>query len=245
MRVVSPYRPFPPESLSHQALGAFDWITALRMLAVSVRVSCGCETLALTDVATPLPVPAFAYPSATSRLMLWILEVSLAYLDSPDFDQDTVFVSPDSLVLRDLRAYCDGDLTVLVRTSPKYRHRPMLNSIQWWPHAAKDRLVAFYRIAFETACQLPERFLVWGADTEALRQHLAPMALGVVPRAGLRVAMRESSEVLHSITDRMARGLQTGRIQRPAAAVLDFKGPQRKPWMSAAFKALFPGQRIA
>ena len=57
MRVVSPYRPFVPESGSHQALGPFDWVGALGMLRTSVRVACGCETYALTDVDTTLPGP--------------------------------------------------------------------------------------------------------------------------------------------------------------------------------------------
>jgi len=195
VRIVSPYRPFAPTSASHQQLGPFDWQDALRMLAASVATSCHCETMALTDVTTPLRVPAFAYPTTRSRLMLWILDVSLAYLASPDFDQDTVFVSPDSLVVGDLRPYFEGDLTLLVRTGDKYQHRPILNSVQWWPIAAKDQLVGFYRQALILADAFPEPLVLWGADSEALRQLLDPIRVGLHTRAGLQVSMRESASV--------------------------------------------------
>jgi len=241
IRIVSPYRPFEPESPSHQTLGPFDWIAALRMLAASVRASCGCETVAITDVATALPVPAFRYPTQQSRLMLWILEVSLAYLQSDDFDRDTVFVSPDTLVLRDLRPYFGGDLTVLVRTPKKYHNRPVINAVQWWPVAAKDRLIGFYRTALARAQALPEHTIVWGADSESIRQLLEPIALGIHDRDGLQVSMREASTILISISTAIMRALDAGRpIPRLSVPIADFKGPLRKTYLAAYFEALSP-----
>jgi hypothetical protein len=61
MKIVSPFRPFPPESSAHRKLGPFDWVGALQMLGTSARASCDCATFALTDVDTDLPVPAYQY----------------------------------------------------------------------------------------------------------------------------------------------------------------------------------------
>jgi hypothetical protein len=72
LRVVSPYRPFVPESQAHQLLGEFDWVAALRMLRVSVTKAMGCDTVAITDVDTDLPGPTFHYETKERRLMLWI-----------------------------------------------------------------------------------------------------------------------------------------------------------------------------
>jgi hypothetical protein len=82
VRVVTPFRPFEPESREHLELGPFDWIGAIGMLRASVERSCHCETVAVTDVDTTLPGPTFQYATTHRRLMLWILDVSLRYLES-------------------------------------------------------------------------------------------------------------------------------------------------------------------
>lgn len=238
MIVVSPYRPFPAESSSHRQLdGAFDWIAALRMLATSVRRSCGCDTVALTDVDTNLPVPAYRYQTAQRRLMLWILEISLAYLQSDDFTQDTIFITPDTVVCRDLRPYFAGDLTILVRSQPKYHNRPILNALQWWPVRAKDRLAAFYADTLTLALQMPDNLIRWGADSESLRQRLAPMTPGLQSRAGLSVSMREANTVLLSITNSIMANMDRGRSGAIGTLppVVDFKGPIRKRYMARYF----------
>lgn len=238
LRVVSPYRPFAPESSSHHRLGAFDWIDALRMLAVSVRRSCQCETLAITDIDTDLPVPAIQLPTTHRRLMLWIVEVSLAYLASDAFDRDTVMVSPDNIVTADLRPYFGGDLSILVRSARKYRNRPILNAVQWWPMASKAALIAFYRETLTRAEGLIEPLQVWGADSECLRQQVDPIRLGLHQRDGLTVHMIEASTVLVSITNGVMAALDRRQPLLQSPPVVDFKGPIRKPYMRRYFDAL-------
>jgi hypothetical protein len=243
VRVVSPFRPFAPESAEHLELGAFDWIDALRMLTESVRRSCSCDTIALTDFDTTLPVPAFQYTTVERRLMLWILEVSLAYLKSVDFDRDTVMVSPDTLVFDDLRRWFQGDLTLLVRSTPNFADRPILNAVQWWPLRSRKRLVALYEQALDVAQQLPEPQIVWGADSEALRVLLAPIQPGMQRRDGLRVWMLESSLVMHSFTAAQRDAVVSGRPVPPAARpILDFKYT-RKRYMRPCFDSLL-GQAV-
>ncbi len=240
MRVVSPYRPFAPESGAHKRLGPFDWVAALRMLADSVERSNGCETMVLTDIRTDVGgLAAFRYATAEPRLMLWILEASLRYLRSEAFDRDTVMVSPDNLVVGDLRHYFAGDLGLLVRSREKYRNRPILNAVQWWPVAAKERLIAFYMAALVVARSLHDNLIRWGADSESLRVLIAPIQIGVYPRAGLDVAMIEAVTVLHSISNRTVADLERGlRPVVPNVPVIDFKG-ERKRHM-AAFAAAKP-----
>ena len=202
MRVVSPFRPFAPESPAHLKLGEFDWIGAARMLATSVQRSNRCETLVLTDVDTALPVPALQFQTAERRLMLWILEVSLRYLESNAFDQDTVMVSPDALVVGELGRYFVGDLAVLVRPAEKYQtrpHHPVINAAQWWPVRSQVKLVTFYQQALAIARILPEHLLIWGADTAPLVQLLQPIVLGLHERSGLLVSMLDTYKMLGGI----------------------------------------------
>lgn len=239
-RVVSPYRQQAPESGAHVKLGAFDWTGALAMLSASAA-RFDCETVALTDETTDVgALLVLRYPTAEPRLMLWILEVSLAYLSSPDFDCDTVFVSPDSLVVGDLRRRFYGDLSVLVRHAEKYRNRrPILNSVQWWPVGSKRKLIAFYAQALEMARALPSGMLRWGADCEALRVLLAPLAPGTHRRAGLSVSMPEATIALQTIDDWTVARLEAGRavgLPGPTTLVVDFKG-RRKLWMGSYFRA--------
>jgi hypothetical protein len=240
MKVVSPYRPFVPESEIHLRLGAFDWPAAMGMLAASVQQACGCPTFGLTDATTDLPVPALRFQTDESRLMLWLLEVSVAYLDSAEFDQDTVFITPDVLVLRDLRPYFKGDLGLLVRTAGKYAARPLLNAMQWWPVAAQKKLVAFYQAALAVARVLPEASVTWGADSEALRLMLDPIRVGLQRRAGLWVRLYEANDLLLSLTAGMMADLDDGRqILTPASGVaFDFKGWKRKPYMGQVWQGL-------
>jgi hypothetical protein len=244
VRIVSPFRPFPPESDAHRALGPFDWIRALRMLRHSAAANSACETLAITDVDTDLPVPAFQYATTERRLMLWILEVCLRYLESDDFDQDTVMVCPDILVMGDLRRYFVAELGVVVRLDPKYveAERPLLNSVQWWRARAKDRLVDLYRRALLLARMLDEETLTWGADTVPLVQLLSPLGDMVCERAGLTVRMFNQRQVMAAFNSTLHRQMESGVLKPTEIPLLDFRYG-RKAWMAQFFSVAF-GQQV-
>lgn len=237
MRIVSPYRPFAPESVEHQNVGPFDWVAALHMLQASAnRVSAG-EVRAITDVDTDLPFPALQYETAQRRLMPWILEIALRYLESDDFDQDTVLLSPDLLVFGPLEAHFVADLGVVVRPEPKFEARPILNCAQWWRHDAKNRLVAFYRAALDLALAMPDRMLAWGADTAPLVDLLAPVTVGLSRRAGLSVNGIHDRLVLTSLTAAQEAALDDGQpVAPPLTPLLDFRY-RRKQRMTAFFAA--------
>lgn len=243
MKIVSPYRPFPRESIEHQHVGPFDWIAALRLLRASVRRSCRCETYALTDVDTVLPVPAHTYATTERRLMLWILEVSLRYLESPDFDEDTVMISPDMLVYGDLRpGFVDSDLGILVRDPRRFPLRPILNSVQWWSVAAQDGLIAFYRQVLALAATLPEDVIRWGADSDPFRRLLAPLTIGPHDHGGLRVTLIAAGTWVESFSSANMRRLeQQVPVKWPVAPVVDFRY-QRKHYL-ARYAAATMGAR--
>lgn len=243
LRVVSPYRPFEPESDAHRSLGPFDWIGALEMLQASVaRNTRDTEAVAITDVDTALPVPTMCFLTTEQRLMLWILDVAARYIESTAFDRDTVMISPDCLVMGDLRPWfadSSADMGIIVRTEEKHRGtgRVILNQVQFWRHAAKDRIAAFYRHALALARTLPEEILVWGADTEPLQRLLAPIDAGVFDRAGLRVDLIPWHQVLEPLTTEHKRQLSAGEPMRTSRPVIDFRS-HRKHWMRQAYESL-------
>ncbi len=238
MRVVTPFRPFAAESIEHQRLGPFDWPAAIEMLRASVACSCHVDTIVITDVDTAI-APAFRYHTTERRLMLWILEVIGAYLRSTDFDQDTIMVSPDTLVQADLApVFAErADLAVLVRTAEVFRgtRKAILNGTQWWRHAAKPELIEFYDRALTIARDLPEELLRWGADTEPLRMLLEPIELGIHVRRrhrrerGMRIKMIEARHISASLSDenvdRCTRGHRP-RLQK--IPILDFKYTRKR-----------------
>ena len=242
IRVVTPFRPFPPVSLEHRQLGPFDWLGAITMLRASVERSCRCETVAITDVDTDLPGPAFQYVTHERQLMLWILEVALRYLSGPHFDRDTAMVSPDCLVYCDLRPWFAGDFGIVIRPD---HERPILNSVQWWPVAAKDRLIGLYEEALDIARRLPADVKTWGADSEPFRQLLAPLVGGCGPRAcGIVANLIDHRHVLHALTGRMERALDAGEPVTAPQAVLDFRY-LRKHYMRAYFDATIGPEALA
>lgn len=224
MKVVSPYRPAPAVSIEHQRLGPFDWCGALTCLRESVRRACACETYTLTTADSRVPGPALRYETSQSSLMVWILEVCLRFIESDDFNDDTVMASPDLLVFQDLRPWMDADLGLIVRPGRKYEQRPILNIVQLWRVAAKDRLIAFYREALRLAEALPESSKIWGADTEPLVELVSPILLGYVRRAGLHVRLIDQADFVHELSKRDEAALDCGEIPPPAQRpIVDFK----------------------
>lgn len=240
IRVIAPFRPFAPESVLHKGLSDFDWIDAIRMMRHSAELAGQCPVHVITDVDTDLPVPTLKYHTTHRRLMLWYVEVVLRYLESADFDRDTVMLDSDQLVYGNLAPWFTPgvDLGVLIRPTPKHTvmGQPVLNGVQFLAVKGRDCLVDFYRRMLDLAQTLPEDSLVWGADTEALRLMLEPLSLGLHERAGARVHMIDFSSVLEAMNTQQIQWLREGRMPRPARAVLDFRY-RRKEFMRPVYEA--------
>lgn len=244
VRLVAPFRPFPPESALHHEMASFDWLEALRMLIHSASLAHrGRPVHALTDVDTDLPVPALKYETNHRRLMLWTLEVCLAYLRSDDFDRDTIMLDVDQLIYGDLSGFfgeSKADIGLLVRSASKHARteqgQPLLNGVQFWRYKSRKRLVHFFRDALNIAQRLPEDRVVWGADTDAVRQLIEPIDEGTVRRGPFRVNMIDASDVLETFSSSQADRLAAGNPQWPTRPVLDFRFT-RKPFMPLVYRA--------
>lgn len=222
MRIVTPYRPFPAESVEHLALGPFDWVGAIEMLRASAQRFCQCETVAITDVDTTLPGPTFHYRTTERTLMLWILEVALCYLKSSQFDCDTVMCSPDALVFCDLRPWFAGEIGMVVR--PQHAERPILNGLQWWPVKSRHRLVELYGKALSIAQNLSYDLRVWGADSKPFEKLLKPLFPGCGPRKyGYVANLVDSRAIMQPLTTEMIEAMDRGEQIDPPQRVLDFR----------------------
>jgi hypothetical protein len=211
------------------------------MLRVSVDRSCHCDTVTITDVDTDVPGQSFRFRTTERRLMFWILEVSLRYLESDYFNEDTVLVSPDSLVFCDLRQWFAGEIGMVVR--PQHPMRPILNALQWWPVASKATLVELYRKALAHAHTLPEDIQVWGADSKPFEKLLKPLYPGCGPRKfGIVANLIDSRQVMTPLTSGMIAALEAGEPIDPPSMVLDFRF-LRKKFMRAYFEATL-GSRV-
>ncbi len=233
MRVVTPYRQQAPESAAHRKLGPFDWGAAIEMLTTSVQLACGCETVALTDQTTPMEGQHIRFETEEPRLMLWLLEVCLNYLRSEDFDRDTVMLSPDTLVFKDLRPWFKADLGVIIRSGEKYQDKPMLNGAQFWRVSAKTALVDFYARALALGRQCSENELRWGADTTPLLALLQPFRAGPMERNGLHAFGLESTLVFRTIrTSELGDLLNGQRPAWPVVPIVDFKAGRKKAMLA-------------
>lgn len=246
MKIVSPYRPFPPETSTHEK--PFDWVGALQMLETSIARTAPCPFFALTDSDTALPVPAHRYATSESRLMVWLIDVFLAYVASDDFDQDTVMISPDMLICRPLHKVWRQpfDLGLLIRGEKKFfAKRPLLNGVHFWRHAAKDRLVGFFRAALRQVRALSPELLAWGGDTEAVLALVQPIRpYGTVDRQGVSVGMLQASTILQSVNQESIERLTAAtRMPLPPTPILDFRY-RRKAVMRQTFEALVWPPRV-
>lgn len=239
IRLVAPFLPMAPESSHHHDMAGFDWVDAIRMLSHSAEVSCGVPVQVLTDVSADLPLPALRYETKHRRLMLWTLEACLRYLESDDFDRDTVALDCDQLIYKDLSTFFvpNADLGILVRPTLKHKDtwKKVLNGVQFWSVRGKKRLIQFYGEALESATRLREELISWGADTEALRQLIEPVSLGLHMRHGLRVELIDYARVLAALSEEQIAGLRKGVAPAPHRAVLDFRY-RRKLFMRQTYE---------
>lgn len=231
MKVVTPYRRITPYTKYHVRLAneGFDWLDAIRMLASSAEKRSGVATYALTN--EPLSVPHYAYECGEQELMLWLLEVCACYLESEQFDQNTVCISPDSLVYRHLDIF-DGEFDIAFscrKNSPAAEKKPLMNGAQWWSHAAKDRLAALFRECLEMARRLPEGLRRWGADTVPLLELLGPVEEGIWSRHGITVRYLPPGSMRTMTTTTMRKEKMGAPVR-----VVDFKG-----WSKLLMRAYF------
>lgn len=247
LRLVAPFLPVPPESPHHQAMVDFDWMAAIRMLSHSAERACGVPVQVLTDHGAQLPVPSLTYATTHRRLMLWTLEVCLRYLESDDFDRDTVMLDCDQLVFEDLRRFFTPyvDLALLVRPTHKHQDtwKKVLNGVQFWSVRGKARLIPFYREALRRAEAMSEGLVTWGADTAAIRDLIEPVQLGLHERAGARVQLLNYDMVLEALSEDQIAQLARGVAPVPRRPVLDFRY-KRKLHMAAVY-ALTVGRETA
>ena len=246
MRIVVTYRPFKPESDIHQAL-PFDWVGAMTMLADSARRTAGLEVYCLTDETTQLPVPAFRYRSSESRLMLWIIDAWAQYLASADFDDDTILLSPDMLVLGDLQRHVQvADLGIVLRLDEKFGDvMPLLNGVQFWRQKGRDQLANFFRIVHARASTMPEEMIRWGADTQAMLELLAPLRFGYSFRAGLKVYSYDAATLVRPLRAVDIRRMDAGRPRKPTTEpIIDFRS-MRKAQMARYYETVFGRKGVA
>lgn len=246
IRIVAPFMPLPIEGGTHRqlAIEGFDWDLALSMMVETATESCQCPVHILTDLDTPLHVPALRYATTSRRLMVWAVEVCLRYLESEDFDRNTVMLDVDQLIYGNLRKWFkkpppDVDLGVLVRPYGKHvteGGEPLLNGVQFWHHSGRDRLIAFYARCLDVVQQLPEHRIEWGGDTDALRALIEPIEIGIAERSGLTVQMWDANDILESWSSRHLLYLNAGLVPPVDHHVLDFRA-MRKRWMAAMFQA--------
>ncbi len=240
LRLVAPFLPLPLENEHHKDLAdSFDWIEAIRMLSDSGERACGVPVQVLTDVDADLTLPSLRYRTTHRRLMLWVLEVSLRYLESDDFDRDTVALDCDQLIYGDLRPFFapNIDLGILIRPTHagKDTWKKVLNGVQFWSVRGKKRLINFYREALARAEGMSESLIAWGADTQAIREIIEPVALGAYMRGGVRVQMMDYNLVLAALSEEQIEGMASGRAPRSHRAVLDFRY-RRKRFMCQTFE---------
>jgi hypothetical protein len=232
----------PLDAPHHQELASFDWMQAIRMSLSSASAAHGnCQVEVLTDVSQTLPFPMLRYVTHHRRLMLWWLEIAACYLESDDFDRDTISLDADQLIYGDLRKwFVPGmDLGILIRKPPKDGPGlAILNGVQFWPLAGKPQLSRFYRLALAIAETLPETDIVWGADTLALERLLAPLVVGLDDRSGLNVNLIRADDVIEAFSGTGVKRLAQGKLTRHAISrpVLDFRN-LRKPYMAGVYEA--------
>lgn len=245
MKAVTPFKPFEAESSAHQRLGPFDWIDAISMLRVSVAKSCKCETFVLTDQSSAVPGEAHRYPTRHNRLMPWLLEINLRYLESDDFTDDTVLLSPDMLVYRNLRGWFKADLGIIARLSKKFRaNRNLLFGVQFWRPSGRKALIRLYRDALAEAESYSEDLLKWGADIEPFYSRLHPEKYGTHQRGDLSVHFIGETSLMLSINDVDRTALDQAKPVHPGAPIIDFRY-LRKHWMRPYFDATLGAKGVA
>ncbi len=104
-------------------------------------------------------------------LMVWILEAQLEYLRSPDFDCNSIFFSPDALIIKPIHDKFTGfDLAVTLRK--QHDEYALNNGVIFISPKNKEGLIKLWeRAVFICKCYR-EELQEWGGDQKALHDVL-------------------------------------------------------------------------
>lgn len=164
-------------------------------------------------------------------LMLWILEAQKAYLESDAFDCNSIFFSPDALIIKPIHDKFTGfDLGVTLNEQQK-DIVALNNGVIFISPKNKDKLIKLWEDAIEIYRNYRPELQEWGGDQKALHDALKaadwkPYDLEVakLPCADFNAPVSKSDPILD-------------RNIIAQAHIIHFKGP-RKSKMAQMWKEL-------
>jgi hypothetical protein len=128
------------------------------------------QPIIVGDIIRPDAKHIFFYNS--SPLMVWILEAQLEYLKSPEFDCDSVFFSPDALIIKPIHDKFTGfDLAVTLKEQQKGIFA-LNNGVIFVSPKNKYWLIALWEHALWRCNNYRDELKEWGGDQKALQDTL-------------------------------------------------------------------------
>lgn len=107
-----------------------------------------------------------------SPLMIWILKAQLEYLRSPDFNCDSIFFSPDALIIKPIHDKFTGfDLAVTLKEQQKGIFA-LNNGVVFISPKNKTLLVSLWKHAIKICNDYRDELKEWGGDQKALQDVL-------------------------------------------------------------------------
>lgn len=160
------------------------------------------------------------YGDLETPLMLWILQSQKMYLQSPLFDRDSIFFSPDALIIKPFE-FPACDLGVTLNYLQPVKHI-LNNGVIFVSPKHKDKLVKLWDDAIRICSAYSSSMQEWGGDQMALQEAL--IAKDWHPY-GLDVRLLNCDDYNASITKNNSE--EDKRIINKAK-IIHFKGERKK-----------------
>lgn len=202
--------------ITYRSEGRNEYIPLMEAAFASAK-KLGYETVLVGDDVTPCDHHIDL--KGPPHLMDWILRAQWSYISSNLFDCNSVFFSPDALIVKPLEPVFekDFDLAVTVREHEKY---PVNNGVIYIKPECKHAMAMFWTDVRIRCDNYEENIRRWGGDQLALHEELA--AHGDEPR-GMK-ALRLPCDTYNASTEQMK---PADIIRLRDAYVVHFKGARK------------------
>ncbi len=105
-------------------------------------------------------------------LMLWILEAQKAYLESKEFNCNSLFFSPDALIIKPIHDKFTGFDLAVTLNEQQPNEFALNNGVIFINPKNKDKLIKLWKDAIEICRNYRPELQEWGGDQKALHDAL-------------------------------------------------------------------------
>ncbi len=181
----------------------------------------------------PIKADYYMISEDEQYLMNWILRAQEIFINSELFDENSVFFSPDALIIKDLYKIFDEDFDIGVTERFNFPEYPINNGVIFLKFAGKEKLSKMWKEMRIRCYHYPKNIQEWYGDQKALSDVLV-----IYDDVPFGVKTKRFLCDTHNMSPSYKDTLESAIDKLSNAFIIHFKGA-RKGMMESFSRLLF------